>query len=121
LESHPNLAKSWVFDEAELTYTFTLADGVTFHDGQPLTSDDVKFTFDLLLNPATKSGYFSIFDERISSVEAKDASTVVVTLKRPIASFLNDLSAYSIGILPKHLLADVKPEELAASEFAQSK
>jgi peptide/nickel transport system substrate-binding protein len=121
LEPEPNLATSWEFAPADLTYTFILQSGVTFHDGQPLTADDVKFTLDLLLNEATASPYFSIFDERIASVEARDPTTVVVTLKRPIATFLNDLSAYSIGILPKHLLADVKPEELKASEFAQSK
>lgn len=121
LEPQPNLATSWAYSATDLTYTFSLKSGVTFHDGQPLTADDVKFTFDLLLNKATASPYFSIFDARIASVAVKDASTVVVTLKHPVATFLNDLSAYSIGILPKHLLADVKPEQLKASEFAQSK
>ncbi|HKG26896.1 MAG TPA: ABC transporter substrate-binding protein [Thermomicrobiales bacterium] len=121
LEPQPNLAASWEFAPAELTYTFKLQNGVTFHDGQPLTADDVKFTLDLLLNEATASPYYSIFADRIASVAAPDPATVVVTLKRPIATFLNDLSAYSIGILPKHLLADVKPEDLKASEFATAK
>ncbi len=121
LEPQPNLAASWEFAAADLTYTFTLQSGVTFHDGQPLTAEDVKFTFDLLLNEATASPYFSIFADRIASVEARDATTAVVTLTRPVATFLNDLSAYSIGILPKHLLAEVKPEELKASEFATAK
>lgn len=121
LQPEPNLAASWEYVEADLTYTFTLAGGVTFHDGVPFTADDVKFTLDLLLNEATASGYYSIFADRIASVAVTDPTTVVITLKRPVATFLNDLSAYSIGILPKHLLADVAPADLAASEFATAK
>lgn len=121
LQPQPNLAASWETSADGLTYTFTLASGVKFHDGEPFTSEDVKFTFDLLLNEATASAYFSLFSGRVASVEAPDPTTVVITLAAPSPTFLNDLSAYSIGILPQHLLADVKPEELAASEFATAK
>lgn len=121
LQPEPNLAKSWTVSDDGLTYTFTLASGVTFHDGQPLTAADVKFTLDLLLNEATASGYYSIFQPRIASVAAPDDATVVVTLNAPSPTLLTDFSAYSIAILPKHLLESVKPEEFAASEFATSK
>ena len=121
LQPQPNLAASWEISEDGLTYTFTLAPDVAFHDGEPFTSADVKFTFDLLLNELTASAYYSLFSGRIASVEAPDPTTVVVTLTAPSPTFLGDLSAYSIGILPQHLLADVKPEELAASEFATAK
>jgi peptide/nickel transport system substrate-binding protein len=114
----PNLASSWTVSDDGLTYVFTLDTTATFHDGEVLDADDVKFTFDLLLNEATASGYFSLFSPRVASVEATDPGTVTITLSAPSPTFLNDLSAYSIGILPQHLLADVKPEELAASEFA---
>jgi len=118
LESEPNLAASWTISDDGLTYAFKLATGVTFHDGQPFSSDDVKFTLDLLLNPATASGYTSLFSDRVAKVENPDPATVVVTLTAPSPTFLGDLSAYSIAILPKHLLADVKPEAFAASDFA---
>ncbi len=121
LQPIPNLAESWTISDDGLTYTFTLASGVTFHDGEPFDSADVKFTFDLLLNEATASAYFSLFSGRVASVEATDASTLVVTLTAPSPTFLNDLSSYSIGILPEHLLADVAPEDVAASEFATTK
>lgn len=119
LEPVPNLAAAWTISDDGLTYTFNLASGVLFHDGQPLTSSDVKFTFDLLLNPETASPYNPIFAPRIASVEAPDDATVVITLKQPVATFLNDLSGYSLGILPQHLLADVAPADLKTSDFAQ--
>jgi peptide/nickel transport system substrate-binding protein len=121
LQPQPNLAASWEVSEDGLTYTFALAPHVTFHDGEPFTSADVKLTFDFLLNEATASPYYSLFSGRIASVETADPATVVVTLSAPSPTFLGDLSAYSIGILPQHLLAGVKPEELAASEFATTK
>ncbi|MCC6792955.1 MAG: hypothetical protein IT336_14805, partial [Thermomicrobiales bacterium] len=117
----PNLAASWTVSDDGLTYIFTLDAKAKFHDGEALDADDVKFTFDLLLNEATASGYFSLFSPRVASVEATDPATVTITLSAPSPNFLNDLSAYSIAILPQHLLADIKPEEFAASEFATSK
>ncbi|MGH2549609.1 MAG: ABC transporter substrate-binding protein, partial [Thermomicrobiales bacterium] len=53
----PNLATEWTISEDGATYTFALKPDVTFHDGTPLTSADVKFTFELLLNPETASPY----------------------------------------------------------------
>ena len=117
----PNLATEWTISDDGLVYTFTLKEGVVFHDGAPFTSADVKFTFELLLNPDTASPYLSIFGERIASIEAPDPQTVVFTLLQPVASFLNDFSNYSLGILPQHLLADVQPADLVTSEFSQSK
>lgn len=69
-----------------LTYVATLRRGVRFHDGRPLTADDVVFTFGQFLNPQfvspRKGGY-----RELESVTARDAYTVVFTLKQPFASF----------------------------------
>lgn len=116
----PNLATEWTVSEDGATYTFTLKPDVTFHDGTPLTSEDVKFTFELLLNPETASPYNPIFAGRILSVEAPDPATAVFTLNGPIASFLVDLNAYSLAILPKHLVEGIAPAELVSSDFAQN-
>lgn len=116
----PNLATEWTISEDGATYTFTLKPDVTFHDGAPLTSADVKFTFDLLLNPETASPYNPIFAGRILSVEAPDPATAVFTLSGPVASFLVDLNAYSLAILPKHLVEGIAPDEFVSSDFAQS-
>ncbi|MGH2615345.1 MAG: ABC transporter substrate-binding protein [Thermomicrobiales bacterium] len=72
--------------EDNLTYTFTLRPGVTFHDGTELTSEDVKYTYEWYMNPdnaAVNANYFT----GVESVEAPDPLTVVVTLKAPNASF----------------------------------
>ena len=69
-----------------LTYVATVRDGVRFHDGTPLTAADVAFTFGQFLDPAfispRKGGY-----RELQSVVARDARTVVFTLKQPFASF----------------------------------
>ena len=115
----PNLATEWTVSEDGATYTFTLKSDVTFHDGTPLTADDVKFTFELLINPETASPDGPIFQPRIKTIEAPDPTTVVFTLNGLVASFLVDLNAYSLGILPKHLVEGIAPADLATSDFAQ--
>lgn len=74
------------------TYTFKLRDGVTFHNGAPLTADDVVWTWKRYLAPATQWRCLSEFDGRgaakITSVANPDAKTVVFTLDKPSALFL---------------------------------
>jgi len=73
--------------EDGLTYTFKVRTGVKFHNGQDLTSADVKYTYEWYMNPdnaAINAANFSA----IASVEAPDPTTVVVTLKEPYAPFL---------------------------------
>ena len=89
----PDVAESWSVSADGLTYIFKLRSNVIFHDGTPLTSKDVKATFDRLRNPPT--GILSIrqalFGD-IVSIETPDPSTVVMKLKAPDASFLDTLA-----------------------------
>ena len=81
-ELRPDLAESWTVSSDGLTYTFKLRSNVVFHDGTPLTSKDVKATFDRIRNPP--AGIISIRQalfEGIASVEAPDPTTVVMKLK----------------------------------------
>jgi len=96
----PGLAESWTYDEATMTYTFTLRDALTFHDGQPLTSADVKFTLEVIMNPANGSENESNFEE-IASIDTPDDLTVVIRLSTPSVAMPDYLA---IGILPKHIL-----------------
>lgn len=97
----PDLAKSYEFDPASLTYTFHLRENVKWHDGQPFTAADVKFTLDTLKH--NKDLEVSITDnyKEIEAVTAVDDYTVRIKLSQPNSAMLNYLT---IGILPKHLL-----------------
>lgn len=103
LEVEPALAESWTISDDGTTYTFKLRDGVSFHDGSPLTAEAVKFNFDRMLDeehPYYHTGPFplSFFFSAIDAVEAPDERTVVFTLNEPYAPFLSNL-AYPTGLI----------------------
>ncbi|WP_304951349.1 ABC transporter substrate-binding protein [Sulfitobacter sp.] len=86
-EVQPNLATSWEVSEDGLTYTFTLAEGVAFHDGSTLDADDVVYSFDRAMGEDSVNPSKDIF-EPIESVKAVDPQTVEITLKNKDAFFL---------------------------------
>ncbi len=89
-----DLAESWTVSKDGLVYTFTLHDGVRFHDGSLLTSADVKASYERIVNPpagvvsARKASYAAI-----DGIEAADPRTVVFRLKWPEASMLANLAS----------------------------
>src|SRR5438270_4069614 len=94
----PWLAESWDIPNA-LTYVFHLRHGVRFHDGRPLTSRDVKWTFDSLLQGkilSTKTNVYRFVDH----IDAPDDFTVIFRLKEPFATLLWNLSGGAMGIVP---------------------
>ncbi|MBL8093894.1 MAG: hypothetical protein JNL73_06960, partial [Anaerolineales bacterium] len=99
----PNLAKSWVWSDDGLILTMTLEDGVVFHNGDPMTADDVKATYERILNEETAAAARSFFSS-IASVEAPDATTVVFTLSTPNAALLAAMTNPNSGIMSKKLL-----------------
>ncbi len=97
----PELAKSWTLSEDRRTYTFTLQDGVTFHDGKPMTSDDVIFSimkFHLELSPRARSVF-----AKIKEAVAPDPQTVKLTLDSPFEPFLLMFDVTTTAIVPKHV------------------
>jgi len=80
----PDLAESWEADADAKGFTFNLRPGVTFHDGTPCTSADVKKTFETILNPDTPASARSVLT-MIDSIEAPDPQTVRFNLKVPYA------------------------------------
>ena len=126
LDPKPLLAKSWTLSEDKKSYTFHLQEGVKFHDGHPLTADDVifsvmKFHFDLA--PRAR-GIFS----KIKSATAPDPNTVVFTLDSPFDPFLLMFDVTTVAIMPKHIYegtdfrnnpANQKPIGTGAFQFVQ--
>ena len=100
------------------TYTFTLHDGVKFHNGQALTSADVKYTLDLVFSSNfAKSASFFAADKHsyIKSVEAPDPRTVVVTLTEPWIGLLSNL--VPVAIIPKDSYESQKTHPLGSGPF----
>ena len=101
LNPAPDLATSWEASSDGLTWTFKLRNDAKWSDGQPVTADDVLFTFnDIVLKKdlgATGAGNFTA----VTNVEAVDPYTVKFNLSRPFSA-LPAYLAYNAGILPKH-------------------
>ena len=98
LNVQPGLAERWDIPDP-LTYVFHLHQGVKFHDGRPLTSRDVKWTFDSLLQGKIRSTKAAAY-RPVDRVDAPDDSRVVFHLKEPFATFLWNVSDGAMGIVP---------------------
>ncbi len=96
-----DLAESWDVSDDALTITFHLHNNVTWHDGEPLTSKDVKYTFDYIKENETC--YFSSRMADVVSIDTPDDSTVVFNMASADVSFIARLGWYSTFILPEHI------------------
>ncbi len=117
LKATPDLAESWTQSDDGLTYTFALRPNVKWHDGQPFSARDVKFTFDQITDVNSGSRLRSDF-AAVAGVDIVDSLTVRFRLRAPFAPFLA-LLGYNAGILPEHVLRGRKLTE--ATEFSRSK
>jgi peptide/nickel transport system substrate-binding protein len=97
-QPQPMLAESWENPD-DLTYVFTLRQGVTFHTGKGLTAEDVKFTFDRIKDEAMASPWASQFAP-VDAIEATDDLTVTFRLNAPYGPFLATLSSNYASIVP---------------------
>ena len=94
------LAESVDVSEDGTVWTFHLRDGVTFHDGEPLTASDVVFSYTLYQN-TTDFPFLPVYTDYFSSMEAPDDSTVVVTLSEAIPNMESQL--VFLYVLPEHI------------------
>jgi len=116
----PRLADTWTISRDGRTYTIHLRSGVTFHDGSPLTADDVVFSIERLLDPqrARRSiacSYLAVIKgadayskgraKRLAGVVALDPSRIEISLDRPYLSFLEVLAMDDLRISPRSVVA----------------
>lgn len=101
LEPTPGLAKSWEVSPDGTVYTFHLQSGVTWHDGAEFTSADVVFSLGTMLPSVNATAQEAL--KSVKSIEAPDASTVVITLERSVPYFLMLFPGQQMPIMPKHL------------------
>ncbi len=106
------LAQNYGISEDGLSYTFTLKDGLTWHDGEPLTSDDVAFSVNTAKNPTIKSPVRANWEG--VEIEIIDAKNLRFLLKKPYAPFMENTT---LGILPKHLWKNAAPEQFGLSDL----
>lgn len=115
----PGLADSWQVSPDGKTVTFQLHKGVKFHNGREMTSDDVKYSFERILNPDTGAIAKSYFSS-VASIEAPDPHTVVFKLKNPDAALLANTSSSFASIVPKEV-ADLNKEAVGTGPFKLEK
>jgi len=108
----PDVASAIDVSEDGMTYTVALREDITFHDGEPLTSDDVLFTINLIQNDELKSPLRGNWSDVV--VEAVDEYNLLVTITEPYAPFIEN---FTIGILPAHIWREIPIEQVPFSEF----
>lgn len=127
----PRLAETWEVSDDAKTYTFHLAEGLTWSDGEPFTAEDVVFSYTLYADPTVGSAWRKSlqdvvgYDEldagsadTLAGVVATDEHTVTITLSRPNAGFLSLIGYGSVFyVLPQHVLGDQDRAGLLENEF----
>lgn len=114
----PNLASSWEVSDDGTIYTFHLRNDVQFHNGRRFTAQDVKYSFERALRPASQSPLTWVFDfiegsdamtagdaDALTGLRVRDPSTVEITLEQPFAPFLSLMAMPAAHIVPQEEIA----------------
>ena len=114
MEIQPALAEKWEMKDACKTWVFYLNEKAKWHDGNPVTSDDVKFTNEFIRKTDTR--YDEFMTEYLDKIETPDEHTVIFHMKKPFSSFLTWYTLGGQEIIPEHIWKDVSPEKAEESE-----
>ena len=107
-----DLAEKYTMEENGLSYVVTLKDGLVWHDGEPITADDVVFTINKIKDPLIKSPLRPTWEG--VSVLAKNEKTLEFKLEQPYALFLENLT---VGIIPKHIWNVTRTEDFINNAY----
>ncbi len=105
----PGIAESWDVSDDKKTITFHLFDDLKWSDGQPLTSEDVKYSWEVL---GGNGLLFTSYTENVTSIETPDDTTVVVKTKKPDTRLVGGIFVY---IIPKHIWGKQTVKQLMGS------
>lgn len=106
-EWKPRLAEKWEISKDKKVFTFFLRKNAFFHDGHPVTAEDVKFSFDAVFNPAYSAAHLIPYFEGLSRVEIVDPYTVKFYTKDNYYKNF-DTAASLLKVIPKHIYSDVE-------------
>ncbi|UWR64720.1 ABC transporter substrate-binding protein [Phaeobacter inhibens] len=112
----PGLAESWEISEDGLNYTFTLQDGVTFHDGTTMDAEDVKFSLDRARAEDSTNAQKALFAD-IASVDVVDPLTVKLTLSQPNGNLLFNLAWGDAVIVAPETIDTIKTAPVGTGAF----
>lgn len=114
------LCKDYSISKDGKTYTFTLTDA-NFQNGDPVTAEDVKYSFERIMNKDAGAYYYSMMTKNVDKIEAKDDKTCVVTLKAPFQAFINYLATKEMLIVSESWTeehdGDISQEPMGAGPF----
>lgn len=110
------LAESWTISEDGLTYTFSLRDGVTFHDGTTMDAEDVKFSLDRARAEDSANAQKALF-ANIADVSIVDPQTVAVTLTAPDGNFLFNMAWGDAVIVAPESIEGIKQTPIGTGAF----
>lgn len=118
IDIKPELAESWNWSNNGKDLTFYLKPDISWSDGVTLTADEVKWTFDTMMDPKVASWTYKDLTTWIESIEAPDDTTVIFHLKDPNPVILQYFAGmYAWHVAPGHVLKDIPPEDLRESEY----
>lgn len=98
----PYLAESWEISDDGLSVTLNLVQGATFHDGAPITSEDVAFSIDIVKEHHPFKSMFA----PVESVDTPDEHTAILRLSQPHPALMLAMSSQLLSIIPKHVYGD---------------
>ena len=113
----PQLAESWEWSKDSLSIAFHLNPKARWHDGQPVRASDVRFTVNLVKDPAAGAPMMQLI-QNVDSISVRDSLTPVAWFKRHTPEQFYDL-VYQVPIVPEHLLSNIPAAQLRTSEVSR--
>lgn len=101
LKMKGQIAEKWTIGADKLTYTFNLRRNNKFHDGKPVTSADVLFSYNMMMSEKIPNAHKKVYYKDVLSISAPDAYTIVFKMKKPYAMALEHLGGFEV--VPKHI------------------